>query len=70
MTDKSGTWNSAEHIDRLRSANFRTYLLDNPFYCEDVLGVPATEEAIDAYIEQNRHLFSDEKKKRAERRRL
>jgi hypothetical protein len=51
-------YNPAEHIDRSSKDNFRQYMLDNPFYAYDILGIVPTEEAIDEYIKQNERLFN------------
>ena len=51
-------YNPAEQIDRSSKDKFRQYMLDNPFYAYDILGIVPTEEAIDEYIRQNEVLFN------------
>ncbi len=56
------TYNPAEQVDRGDKIEFKKYLLDNPYYCLDILGLEPTEENIDQYIEQNPNLFVSERR--------
>jgi len=56
--EKINGCNPAEQIDRSNKDNFKQYMLDNPIYAYDILGIASTEEAIDAYIKQNEGLFN------------
>lgn len=59
-------------LDRGKAELFTEYLLTNPIYCRDILGIQATPEAIEAYVEENKQLFTAEpvRKREYKRRRL
>lgn len=56
-------------LDRGKVELFTRYLLTNPIYCRDILGIQATPEAIEAYVEENKQLFTVDPKKKKEHKR-